>query len=274
MGNMNLNVLEEIKTDLFKLEKQKMKKGGFERGELKPELEKIADKHNTNFYTVKNTYYNHVKDKAEMMDIDESIGSFAKQSYGTYCTKENKRPPYMYGDIVEVEVVRILNYGVMVATNNEEKYSGLIHISEVKDSFIDDLHNYFEVGDIFDAKVKLVDKEGKIAFSTKDIKLIKKELKQKLEPIKEMIEKEMPKEIHKEEKKVEKQNDELKDIIKFLNGIVGALSPKAKEKLQHVIDTQGVFKFTVSMLEASKTFENDLGYLFVSEVEKKIGDHL
>lgn len=55
------------------------------------------------------------------------------------------------GDVVEVTITNIVNFGAFASLDNDE--CGLIHISEINDSFIKDINAYFEVGQVMKAKI-------------------------------------------------------------------------------------------------------------------------
>lgn len=57
---------------------------------------------------------------------------------------------YKIGDIIEGTVTGIQNYGAFVALDEETQ--GLIHISELKHGYVDDIHEFLEVGQ----KVKVI----------------------------------------------------------------------------------------------------------------------
>lgn len=80
------------------------------------------------------------------------------------------RPPYKINDIIEVKVDHIKEYGVFCVTMDEYEYKGLLHISEIKDIFISDANDYFEIGEIIKAKVILCQPE-RLNFSTRDMKI-------------------------------------------------------------------------------------------------------
>lgn len=58
---------------------------------------------------------------------------------------------YKIGDIIEVEVSGIENYGIFVKA--EDDYTGLIHISEIDNNYIKDINKYVKVGDDIYANV-------------------------------------------------------------------------------------------------------------------------
>lgn len=71
------------------------------------------------------------------------------------------------GSIVEGKVTRITNFGAFVEL--EEGKVGLIHISEVADVYVNDVHDFLKEGD--KVQVKIVNIDGnKIALSIKQAK--------------------------------------------------------------------------------------------------------
>lgn len=66
---------------------------------------------------------------------------------------------YQIDNIIKVKVSAIEKYGAFVIANDD--YKGLIHISEINGKFIQDINNYFKVGDILSAKILDIDKENK-----------------------------------------------------------------------------------------------------------------
>ena len=66
---------------------------------------------------------------------------------------------YEVGKIIEVKVSGIEPYGIFVLVDND--YSGLIHISEVDNNFVRDIHNYVSVGDVIYANIVSIDDENK-----------------------------------------------------------------------------------------------------------------
>lgn len=76
-------------------------------------------------------------------------------------------PVYKNGDITKANVTDIKPYGAFVTLDN--KYSGLIHISEITDGYVRNIGDYVNVGDVLDAKVIGVDEEKhQIRLSIKD----------------------------------------------------------------------------------------------------------
>jgi len=95
------------------------------------------------------------------------------------------------GDIVKGEITAIKEYGAFVKI--DEETSGLIHISELSDSYVRDVEDFVEIGDVFDLKVVDVSEEGKISLSYKALHSKKKryniELKTGFTPLKVLLDK-------------------------------------------------------------------------------------
>ena len=79
--------------------------------------------------------------------------------------KEKKVPSkYKIGDIIECEVTGIVDFGIFLKL--EEGVEGLVHISEISWSLVDNPRTLFKVGD--KVKAKIIDiQDGKISFSIK-----------------------------------------------------------------------------------------------------------
>ncbi len=66
---------------------------------------------------------------------------------------------YQEKDIVEGIITSIKKYGVFLSF--EGAYSGLLHISEISNNFVNNIEKYFHCGDKIKVYVKTVDKESK-----------------------------------------------------------------------------------------------------------------
>lgn len=69
------------------------------------------------------------------------------------------------GDMLEVEVVKIHSFGAIVKLPQNAR--GLIHISQVSDSFVKNINEYLKIGDKVNARVKKISADGKIDLSLK-----------------------------------------------------------------------------------------------------------
>lgn len=72
------------------------------------------------------------------------------------------------GNIVKGKVSGIEKYGVFIHLEND--YSGLIHISEISEDFVRDIHNFVSLGEIVYCQVLEIDDiNKKVKLSIKDI---------------------------------------------------------------------------------------------------------
>ena len=69
------------------------------------------------------------------------------------------------GSIVEGKVTGITKFGAFVAL--PEGKSGLVHISEIANSFVSDVHEHVQMGQAVKVRVLSVNEEGKINLSIK-----------------------------------------------------------------------------------------------------------
>lgn len=69
------------------------------------------------------------------------------------------------GQIVEGKVTGITNFGVFVDLG--EGKSGLVHISEIAQTYVSDVKEFVKVGDVVKMKVLNISEDGKISLSIK-----------------------------------------------------------------------------------------------------------
>lgn len=69
------------------------------------------------------------------------------------------------GSIVSGKVTGITNFGAFVEIETGEK--GMVHISEISRSFVDDIKNVLKIGQAVKCKVVSISEDGKIALSIK-----------------------------------------------------------------------------------------------------------
>lgn len=72
------------------------------------------------------------------------------------------------GSKVQGKVTGITHFGAFVEL--AEGATGLVHISEVADRYVKDIHEHLKVGDAVEVKVMNVEKDGKIGLSIKKAK--------------------------------------------------------------------------------------------------------
>jgi S1 RNA binding domain protein len=69
-------------------------------------------------------------------------------------TETTKATPRV-GDLAEVEVFKITNFGAFVKFANNQK--GLIHISQIADNFVKNIGDHLKIGDKITARIISVD---------------------------------------------------------------------------------------------------------------------
>ncbi|MDM5157019.1 S1 domain-containing post-transcriptional regulator GSP13 [Bacillus sp. DX1.1] len=76
---------------------------------------------------------------------------------------------YTTGVVVKGKVTGIQDYGAFVALDAGTQ--GLVHISEITNEYVKDIHDFLKVGDAVEVKVLSIDKEhGKMSLSLKAAK--------------------------------------------------------------------------------------------------------
>ncbi|WP_238883689.1 S1 domain-containing RNA-binding protein [Clostridium sp. YIM B02551] len=80
----------------------------------------------------------------------------------------------MAGNILEGTVVNITNFGAFVEVEGK---TGLVHISEVADSFVKDIRQHLKEQDKVKVKVISIDDNGKISLSIKQANPQRKSVK-------------------------------------------------------------------------------------------------
>ena len=79
---------------------------------------------------------------------------------------------YKIGDILNVTVTGIQPYGVFAALDEETQ--GLIHISEVKHGYVENLKELFEIGEEIEAMILDIDEfDGRISLSLRTLQKTK-----------------------------------------------------------------------------------------------------
>lgn len=80
----------------------------------------------------------------------------------------------MAGNIVEGTVINITNFGAFIEVEGK---TGLVHISEVADSYVKDIREHLNEQDKVKVKVISIDDNGKISLSIKQANVQKKSVK-------------------------------------------------------------------------------------------------
>ena len=276
--------INQSKIDLKNMEKERLQHGQ-KRGDLSRAIKQIAHVHNLSENTVKTTYYQTVRGK---VNLEGATPSKAAETENNQSLKaiENQ---FKIGEYIDVRVKNIVDFGVFCETLSPPNHEGLIHISEVKNQYVTDLHLYFEIGDVIKAKITRILNENKLALSTRDESItLKPSFTRSGIPgttpskeSKEMKENEMDEPLSdktlmsdNQESHSSSYEGEFGDIISYMNGIVGPMSPDAKKMLREMVNQYGVFKFTIGMQKAAEDFKPDLGKIFLEKVGDKVGDGL
>ena len=71
------------------------------------------------------------------------------------------------GSILEGKVTGIMNFGAFVALPGGK--SGLVHISEIANTFVKDVHDHLQVGQQVKVKILGINEQGKINLSIKAV---------------------------------------------------------------------------------------------------------
>ena len=72
------------------------------------------------------------------------------------------------GSVVEGKITKITNFGAFVELEDDK--SGLIHISEVANEYVNNVSDFLHEGETVQAKVVSIDTNGKVALSLKRMK--------------------------------------------------------------------------------------------------------
>ncbi|NLC43947.1 MAG: RNA-binding protein S1 [Clostridiales bacterium] len=76
------------------------------------------------------------------------------------------------GQIIEGSVTGITNFGAFVELG--EGKTGMVHISEIADAYVKDIHEFLKIKDKVKVKVLSIDDKGKISLSVRQAKVVKK----------------------------------------------------------------------------------------------------
>jgi general stress protein 13 len=201
---------------------------------------------------------------------------------------------FKVGEIVEGKVSGVEEYGAFIE-NEDASMQGLIHITNIRNGITDDVMRHFKIGDKVKAKIISIKAGGKLALSTRDFDLPdyfkNNEMVDKLKPVQEMLKNapmtstsieleksngEAKMEAKMEAKTIEEMHDseEIKQVFRYIQGITGVVSEKAKQRIREMVEQKGVFKFTLALADIKSDFEVDVSMMFVNEIDKKMSDSL
>ncbi|MEG1943173.1 MAG: S1 RNA-binding domain-containing protein, partial [Angelakisella sp.] len=69
------------------------------------------------------------------------------------------------GDIAQGKVAKITNYGAFI--DFEDGSTGMIHISEVANTYVKDINDHIKLGDTVSVKVIGINEQNKVSLSIK-----------------------------------------------------------------------------------------------------------
>ena len=72
---------------------------------------------------------------------------------------------FSVGDIIEGKITGVTNFGVFVDLG--EGKTGMVHISEIARTYVNDIKEHVKEGDVVKAKVMNISEDGKISLSIK-----------------------------------------------------------------------------------------------------------
>ena len=258
-----------------------------ERKTLNSIFEEFAEKHDTTPNSASRYYYNEIKSKIEeepknTINIDESINNYVNS-----ITTDLRDPRNLYrvGDTLEVEITSIQDFGAFAKT--KEGFEGLIHISEITGKhFVDLPEDYFYIGEKCRVKLKRIDNEGRIAFSTRALggkdkinpafkDIAKTNMKTESTPIKVAVKepklvKVEPTPVIIEEVKPQTHPDDRDNIINFIKKYSdNNVSPKALTDIDEMVAQFGVFQTTISLMEVVRDL--DISSFITNLTKEKLG---
>jgi len=80
---------------------------------------------------------------------------------------------FKIGDIIEVSINNIVSFGVFCKC--PKNYTGLIHISNISNSFVNNVGDYFSIGEVIKVEIISIDNDNKkLSLSTKNLNIDKK----------------------------------------------------------------------------------------------------
>lgn len=173
---------EDIIQELTEIAKRRFNGELNERGYIQKMAEELGEKYGCSLHTIKNIYRDVKKELYPKLEADKAFEQ-AKQSHKkeevvksedpkqkTVVLPERKR--YITGDYIDVIVERIMDYGAICVTDDIEKQQGLIHVSNIANSVIPDVGDYFTEGErIKNAIITGRKQEGNLKLSTLHLNL-------------------------------------------------------------------------------------------------------
>ena len=158
---------------------------------------------------------------------------------------------YTIGDVVEVEAMKIKDFGVFTRCD-DKKTDGLLHISKITTGRVKNIEKYVRIKDRFQAKIIGIDQIGRLELSTVGL---------------DMPEYDVPE----HDASFERETEELFAYIKNYTGYV---SHQAKEDFKTLIDHYGLFQVTLKLAQKLTTFQTDLSVILANQMKHELIDDL
>lgn len=251
-------------------------------------FEEFAETHDTTPNSTSRYYYNEIKNKIDdnpskekkVINIDESINNHA---HSVHTDLKDPRTFYRVGDILEAEVSSIHDFGVF--TKTKEGFEGLIHKSEITGrQYVEMPEDFFYIGEKVRVKVKSINSEGKIAFSTRMLggkekinpafaDIAKVNIAKPETRIPKVIEQPKTAKIESApavEAKQKNHPDDRDNIINFIKKYSdNNVSQKALADIDEMVAKHGVFQTTISLMETVRDL--DISSFITNLTKEKLG---
>lgn len=211
--------------------------------------------------------------------------------------EEPKKPPlhpgYLYrkGSVVKVRVKHIESGYVLVDTLDEYRLTGMIHISNISNTFIADINKWFRFGMELNAQVLDYTEldGGRLNLSTRNLPFTAMSWKYQKQPKNESMQEqltEVASKLFKTDIKTDnpavattsnqKEGDEKdmelewKQAKPFLESIIGTISAAAEVEMRKIMKESGVFAFTVALMGKKDNFTPDIGLMLAQAIRKDL----
>jgi predicted RNA-binding protein with RPS1 domain len=189
-------------------------------------------------------------------------------------------PPYKLGTLLQARIQHIVQYGAFAEILDGKHHQGLIHVSNITGSFIDDARNWFQIGQELEVEFVGTSPDNKINLSVKHLNLSPRKdiessaIASQLQNIIIHPSREIPHQIEENPPSTNEADKELTKIYEYLEKHLGCISQQSKEVISGLVKKHGVFTFSMIMMETLKEFNLDMSLIFAKEIQKKIGDGL
>lgn len=280
------------------------------RGALKI-VKDIAEAHNIPAKTVENAYYRYLTEippylleeyyknnpskNPKATEEDEEVFPFpeppeeplnplatALQKAGISTTEPTDYKPREY---VDVKITKIDFYGALVITQDGKNTSGLIHKSNIRVGYVNDVNKWLNINDVISAQIVSYDRvKDRLSLSTRHLQLKEQGVKNLTlsdpllvlhpTPPPATFERREPGVINHVLQPIQKgavHSMEIEQIKGYLGPVVGELSPEAISELQKMIEEVGVFRFTMSLGAVISGFKPDMGLILMNNIKNSLG---